>query len=404
MTQKKIHIVLVNRCYPPHTGFGGIATYHFYLARALARAGHKVTVLAARWAKETSEKSFEEGVEIHRLLVLDRPFLRRIPVLKHYSRPVMQWLYSRRVASVLAGLEKSEMPDLVEFADIEAEGFWYLKRKKRSRVSVRCHTPSFVLRKYYNPEEMPYDTDCISQMEKFCIRNADVLTAPSGDMARVIAAECGVFAEKIHVIPNALDTEIFKTAENIGKQKNGVTVLHVGRLQRAKGVGVLMSAIPEILKRVPETRFVFVGSDYSDGAGSTWRKRIETELAAKNAAGCIEFTGDISFGDLREWYGRAAIAVVPSLLYESFSYTSAQAMAAGVPVVASRIGGIPETVKDGVSGILFETGNADELASAVIRLASNPELRLRMGNAGREDAKRFNADRISADYLKVAGL
>jgi glycosyltransferase involved in cell wall biosynthesis len=101
------------------------------------------------------------------------------------------------------------------------------------------------------------------------------------------------------------------------------------------------------------------------------------------------------------------MCVVPSILYESFSYTCAQAMAAGRPVVATRIGGIPETVEDGVTGLLVEPGNAAELAEALIRLALDPVQRARMGQAGRERVARdFNpatvARRMLAVYARAA--
>ena len=103
------------------------------------------------------------------------------------------------------------------------------------------------------------------------------------------------------------------------------------------------------------------------------------------------------------WYQQTDIAVVPSLLYESFSYTCAQAMAAGVPVVASRIGGIPETVDDGINGILVEPENAEALAAAIIKLAKDDVLRKKTGNKGREKAERsFDIRKISLQFIRLA--
>jgi starch synthase len=94
--------------------------------------------------------------------------------------------------------------------------------------------------------------------------------------------------------------------------------------------------------------------------------------------------------------------VVPTLNYESFSYTCAQAMAAGKPVVASRIGGIPETVQDEVSGLLVPPGDPSELAAALIQLARDPARRCAMGEAGRAHARReFDAATVAARVMQV---
>src|SRR5262249_43791044 len=118
--------------------------------------------------------------------------------------------------------------------------------------------------------------------------------------------------------------------------------------------------------------------------------------------GRVAFLGEVEQSTLLEWYTAADIAVVPSLLYESFSYTCAQAMAAGVPVVASRIGGIPETVDDGVSGLLLEPGDARGLARAILSLARDPQLRESMGQAGRAKAQtKFTAHAIAEAVLSL---
>jgi glycosyltransferase involved in cell wall biosynthesis len=139
---------------------------------------------------------------------------------------------------------------------------------------------------------------------------------------------------------------------------------------------------------VPDARFVFVGDDRPLLGGRSQRAALESKLRRETAAGQVQFTGGVDQPTLLEWYRRANICVVPSLLYESFSYTCAQAMAAGKPVVATHIGGIPETVTDGVSGVLVAAGDTSQLAQAIIRLARDAALRERMGRAGREKAAR----------------
>jgi glycogen(starch) synthase len=391
-----MHIVLANRWYPPHSGYGGVAVYNYYLAHALVKLGHRVTVVAARWSPDVPALHKDNGVTIHRLLLQHHYRLHRLPVVGRYVRPLQQFLYSFRVARKLRGLEVEDCPDVVEFAEVNAEGFVYLLRRRHCPVVVRCHTPTFVLRRYYTPAEMPYDTSLTTIMEKFCIHHADALTAPSHDMAQTIAHECDISVGQVAVIPNALDVELFSpdrrrttdsgqhTIKSQVRTSDDLTVLHVGRLHRVKGVEVLARAIPQVLQEVPHAYFVFIGDDRPDGSGSTWRQRLEAYFREQGVGDQVTFLGAVDQPTLIRWYHRADIAVVPSMLYESFSYTSAQAMAAGLPVVASRIGGIPETV--GGCGLLVSPGDVVRLAAAIGKLLTQSKLQRDLGQRAMERA------------------
>jgi glycosyltransferase involved in cell wall biosynthesis len=399
-----MHVALVCRWYPPHSGFGGVAMHNYYLARALVAMGHRVTVIAARWSPDVPAVAECEGVVVHRLLSEHRSWMHRLPVLGRHARAFVQWCYSRRVAQALRSLERTDRPDVVEFADIEAEGYAYLRGRPRCPVVVRCHTPAFVLHRYHQAEERPWATGRIEARERLCIRRATALTAPSHDMARTVAAECGLPESRLAVIPNALDVTPFLSAsrrQEDAARGEGPVVLHVGRLDRGKGIAVLAEAIPQVLARAPEARFVFVGEDRSDGRGRTWCSRLDEEFRTRNVRDRVQLLGGVSQSELVAWYGRADVAAVPSLIYESFSYTCAQAAAAGLPVVASRIGGIPETIPDGVAGLITEPGDAVGLADALSRLAGDRTLRRRLGEAGREKAVReFDAPVVAERMAK----
>jgi glycosyltransferase involved in cell wall biosynthesis len=399
-----MHIALVNRWYPPHTGYGGVAVYNQYLAHALVELGHRVTVLAARWSPDVPAIDDDAGVRVRRILAQYPHWPQRLPVAGRYIRPLRQLRYSLLVALHLRALEAADRPDVVEFAEVEGEGFAYLHARRRCSTIVRCHTPTFVLRHYYTAQEMPHDTALTAMMEKSCIRRADALTAPSHDLARTIAGMCEVAEDRITVIPNALDTQLFAPGSALAPTtpSSEVTVLHVGRLDRGKGIEVLAQAIPAVLRQAPNTRFVFIGDDRPAGNGTTWRQRLMDYCAAAGVEQRVEFVGAASQETLCEWYRRSDIAVVPSLIYESFSYTCAQALAMGKPVVASRIGGISETVSDGETGVLVEPGNVHELAATIVNLARQPELRWRLGQNGRQKAERdFNALRIAEQAVSV---
>lgn len=406
-----MHIVLANQWYPPESGWGGVGMYNYTVAHAYRELGHSVTIIASRISPNIPESKEDDGIVVHRLLVRDNYRWRRLPGVGRYVRPLQQLLYARRVDQALRGLHRDQPFDLVEFAEVNAEGFFYARQPLTPFV-VRCHTPTFVLKRYYTAREMPYATRLISACEKALIRRAHALTAPSHDLANVIASECRLPVDTIAIIPNALSISQFAERFNdstLGRsnfstfqRSNAITILHVGRLERAKGVTILAEAIPQVLAQVPHARFVFIGDDRLTARGTSQRAELERQLTAAGASQRVEFWGGVDQSTLMAWYRRADICVVPSMLYESFSYTCAQAMAAGKPVVASRIGGIPETVDDGATGILVEPGNVAQLADALIRLANDANLRERMGQAGREKVEaEFDPVKVAAKNLKV---
>lgn len=368
-----MHIVLANRWYPPISN-GGVAVYDYNLAHALVKLGHRVTVVAARWSVETPALTDDNGVQVHRILAKQYDRLHRVPFFGRYMRSLLQMHYSIQVARKLNQLQ--EQPDVIEFAEVNAEGWAYLHQRKRQPVIVRCHTPTFVLRDYYHPQEANYDTTITTWMEKACIRRADALTAPSRDMAVTVAGIMGFSAEKFTIIPNPLDVSAF-AVDHSRRDLNHVTVLHVGRLDRTKGIEILARAIPKVVAQFPHTYFVYVGSDRPDGQGSTWQTRLSTFFKKEGVGENVLFAGSVDHETLLDWYAKADIAVVPSMLYESFSYTCAQAMAAELPIVCTDIGGIPETVGD--VGCIVSTGNVEQLATALCHLVQEQSLRFSLG-------------------------
>jgi glycogen(starch) synthase len=395
-----MHIVIANQWYPPESGWGGVAMYNHAIAHAYRKLGHEVTVIARRNDETTPAYAEVDGIRIHRLLTRDRYYLRRMPAVRYYSRAAQQLSYSWRLRRALKRLHQTQPIDIVEFAEINAEGYFFARSPWIPFV-VRCHTPTFVLRDFFQSEEFLFDTKIISACEKKTIQRADALTAPSGDMARRIAQASGIDLAKISVVPNPLDAYSANGNGNghlRARSENDLTVLYIGRIERAKGILVLAAAIPEIIKSVPRARFLIAGYDRSTPRGTSQRAELEQQFADAGAAANVEFIGAVEQAQLGSLYEGADLCVVPALQYESFSYTCAQAMAAGKPVIATRIGGISETVNDGVTGLIVEPGNADELSEAILRLAKDRELCARMGRAGHEKVL------CEYDPLKVAQM
>lgn len=183
-------------------------------------------------------------------------------------------------------------------------------------------------------------------------------------------------SEQVVLLYNGVDTaEINASAQDDGY------VLYLGRLSREKGV--------ETLLRAHEA----AGSWDLVIAGTGPLER-GLQMRYRNA----RFVGQLSGQPLKTMIGGASAIVVPSEWYENCPMSVLEAMAYGKPVVASRMGGIPELVVDGETGVLFEPGNAVELQGHISRLMDDPSLRARMGAAGRIRAERqFSIEKHNAD-------
>jgi glycosyltransferase involved in cell wall biosynthesis len=200
----------------------------------------------------------------------------------------------------------------------------------------------------------------------------------------------------IRVVHNAVDTERFCP----GKQSlQRDMVLFTGRLIAAKGIGFLIEAIPAVLREHPECLFLFVGA----GDFLPYERRLkELNVPERNFA-FLGYLKDAS--KLIEYYRVQSVYVAPTL-YENLPIRVLEAMACGVPVVASNVCAVPELIRNGLNGFLISPGSARELAERISALLADPRMRRRMGvNARKTVLERFdwnvNAMKISNFYRQI---
>ena len=226
-------------------------------------------------------------------------------------------------------------------------------------------------------------------------KNVDLFISPSRFLADNLSAD-GFMASAMMHIPNFTDTDLFTPSESVDDY-----VLYYGKIERPKGVHLLIEAVAE-LSKTRTVRCLMVG----DGDD---RPALE-----KNAgkSGGIEFLGRRSGAELRDIVRRARCVVVPSVCLENGSMVIIESMASGRPVVASRSGGNPEYVADGVTGMLFTSGDAHDLAEKLVAVLADPARADAMGRAGRKTAierlsLKAHYEKIMVAYhaaIKAAGL
>jgi len=207
--------------------------------------------------------------------------------------------------------------------------------------------------------------------------------------------------DRIEVIYNGVDTRRFipnvsgqsiRDSFNLG---NCPTVLYFGRLAPYKGVQFLIEAIPQVLRELPETKFLIAGARRYDAADIG---RLVKKLNVKSS---VIFTGYVRNRDVPKFYACCDVFCYPSL-WEGFGLTPAEAQACGKPVVAFNTCALPEVVKDKHTGLLVESRNVEALGDGLVSLLQNKESCLRMGLEARSRVVRlFSWDKAAEQTLKV---
>jgi colanic acid/amylovoran biosynthesis glycosyltransferase len=201
----------------------------------------------------------------------------------------------------------------------------------------------------------------------------------------LIVRECGSeVADRLHVVHTGVDTELFRprSASRVDTPRDrALRVVCVGTLHEVKGQHVLIEAVALLTRQGVPVHLLLVG----DGP---WRERLRRAAETAGVTDRVRFAGATDRDGVRAALADADVVAAPSVptragKREGIPVALMEAMACGLPVVASHLSGIPELVEDGTAGLLVPPGDASALAAALHRLARDPALRARLGAAGR---------------------
>jgi phosphatidylinositol alpha-mannosyltransferase len=201
------------------------------------------------------------------------------------------------------------------------------------------------------------------------------------------------FPGEYRIIPNGVDLDRFAEAEPYEELRDGtLNILFLGRLEERKGFIYLLKAYHRLRKRHVDARLLVVG------AGPKLReyKRYVGLRGIRD----VEFLGRVTDEQKVRYFASADIYCAPNTGQESFGIVLLEAMAAGVPIVASDIHGFKRVVERNVQGLLVEPRNPRALAAALYTLATDADLRHRMGDAGRERAPEYSWDRVTERVIE----
>ncbi len=235
---------------------------------------------------------------------------------------------------------------------------------------------------------------------RWAMRRSSAFVAVSNDLRSHMVDTLGVARERITVVPNGIDLDRFRpdsappalTRARHGAGADDVIIICVGALEPVKAHDVLFDAIATVRGEVPNVKLWLVGEGYL-------RESLEQRAAALGLGDVVRFLGWQT--DVHALIGAADISVLASHS-EGMPLAVIESMACARPVVATRVGGTGECVEDGVTGMLVPPGTSAPLASALLSLVRNAELRARFARAGFETARqRFSLRQMVTRYEEL---
>jgi glycosyltransferase involved in cell wall biosynthesis len=399
-----LRIALISEHASPLAASGGVDSggqnvYVAQVARGLARAGHDVDVLTRR----------------------DDPLM---PTVTHMAPGVRVIQIDAGPASFVA--KEAMLPYMDEFAaacetlmrhgrsyDLVHANFFMsglVARRLKARLGmpyvITFHALGLVRRQYQQQADA-FPPERID-IEREVARDADAIIAecPQDELDQVRLY--GVPSHRIRMVPCGFDSGEFspmaraRAREQLGLDQGDFIVLQLGRLVPRKGIDNVIRAMGHLPEGIPARLLVVGGDDAEpDEARTPEIGRLRRIARTCGVQDKVTFTGRRLRPDLRAYYA-AANVFVTTPWYEPFGITPLEAMACGVPVVASAVGGLQYSVTDGVTGQLVPPNDPAALAQALARLHANPRLAQAMGRAGmRRVRSLFTWERVSRMLMDV---
>jgi phosphatidylinositol alpha-mannosyltransferase len=344
----------------PHPG--GVNEHVRHTYEAMSRLGHDVWIITSKYGKE---RTTEEHV-----IRLGTGYA--IPANGSMGRVTLSWKFKERARALLA----EHQFDVLHFHEPLVPFLSPTVLDQSDTVNVATFhafggfSPSYWIGRRFAGQ---------------LVDKLDGRIAVSGAARHFISR---YFPGDYTIIPNGVDLDRFADAEPLEEWRDGtINILFVGRFEERKGLIHLLQAYHRLRKRKVDARLLVIGT----GPKAREYRRFVGLRQVRD----VEFLGRLSDDAKARFFASADIFCSPATGQESFGVVLLEAMAAGVPIVASDIHGYKNVVQRDVQGILVEPRNHRALAAALYKLANDEELRHRMGEAGRTTAPDYSWDRVT---------
>jgi glycosyltransferase involved in cell wall biosynthesis len=362
--------------------YGGSTLAAYYLAIEMAKRGHGIDVF-------TTSVNSKGSIEKHENMTV-----------YHYGTN-FRMLSSNISFDLLGKTVKYNVDIAHEHFDIPHGPFAGLRYAKKKNV------PLVVT--YHGDWEEGYGgltrRMAIAFHNKFLVDKilsyADVIISPSEyyiNGSRFLRK----YRDKIVVIPNGINIDEFdipyskeECRKKLGLPLDKKILLFFGYLSPYKGPDVLVKAMSRVVKDVPDAELVFAGK-------GVMRDELEMSSKSLGVEKNVKFAGFVEDSLKPLYYKAADVFVLPSMMStECYPLTILEAMACGVPIVASKIGGIPDAVKDGENGLLVQPRDSEALADAIIYLLETEDTREKLGKSGRKKVEDYSWNKIAEETEKI---
>jgi glycosyltransferase involved in cell wall biosynthesis len=364
---------------------GGAEWYVYNISRELTKMGHEVHVFTADSYNGTKAKHDEvvEGITVHRL-----------PLKVDLTYRVKVWTGLEEV------LAKGSFDIIHTYDYAQPHSKVAIRAGKKAKVGTVLtvfDVHSMIPRIWYKQLPMKMmegylGRDTLAGADRILVRApmlAPRLLELGGTEDRILVTPSGIRDNSLGVFDGAA----FRRKHDV---KGAPLILYLGRLNPLKGPQYLLDAAPSILKEFPDASFVFVGPDQSK-----YTKSLEARAAKLGIGSHVRFLGPIyDFEEKMQAYASCSVFVLPTA-FEGTSQAIFEAMAQGKPVVATRVGGIPSQVDDGVEGFLVEHADSRALAAKVIEVLKTPGLASEMGKKGKQRVEAHRYSVLASNLVKI---
>lgn len=357
-------------CYPTYGGSGVVATE---LGLELAARGHEIHFISYAMPVRMTEAT--ERIRFHEVEVMNYPLFDHPP-------------YALALATKMYEVAASESLDLLHV-----------------HYAIPHSVSAYLARAMFRPRRLPFVTTLHGTditlvgsdrsylpITRFSIEESDAVTAISEYLQRVTLKEFGI-RRSVEVIPNFVNCDVFQPADGACRRSEFArddqkVLVHLSNFRPVKRLPDVIEIFARVHREVP-VKLLLIG-DGPDRARAEWMAR------EKNLTADVIFLGKQN--QVQDLLNCADVMLLPSEL-ESFGLAALEAMACGVPAVCSRVGGVPEVIRDGVEGYLVEPGDVDTMADRTLRILTEPGRREEMGRAARRRASdKFCSTKIIPHY------
>ena len=357
---------------------GGTGAYVYYLSHSLQKLGHSVHVVARD--KQDSEKTVN-GIYVHYIKGTGNALTR-------------YWRFARSASKKIEELNKQNGFDVIH-ANLPLVPSFAIPKDASKALVCAVHSTwkgEAIVTKRDNPKNLnPNEKSMLRynfllrSYEKKLMNRSDALIAVSKYTVDELTELYGIDEKKIHVIYNGVDVQKFKPRPDraelrreFGLEDEKKIVLFVGRLYHRKGLEILLRSIPPVLQEFSDVKFVISGKGFKQKEESL--RNLAKQLDIEDH---VTFMGYVPDEKLPNLYSASDIFVLPAI-YENFPFAILEAQATGLPVISTKVGGIPEFLVDNENGFLIDPGDSAQLTRRVLALLQDPKLAKEMGMRGRK--------------------